>query len=75
MGGAIEEAAKEHRIELPGLFLVLVDVTAVEHLEALRDVHAVRTRHAVLAPGAGDNNPLLQLFFYLAEQGELCLGK
>ena len=63
MGGAVEETAEEHRIVLLCLFLILVDVPAVEHLEALRDAHTVRAGHAVLAPGAGDQDPFLQLFF------------
>ena len=74
-GGAVEETAEEHRIDLPGLFLVFVHVPTVVKLEAFRDAHAVRTRHAIRASRAGDDDPLFKLFPDLPEQGEFFFGK
>src|SRR5659263_482223 len=70
---AVHGTTEEGQIDPPGLFLVFVHVPTVIIFKALRDAHPMWTRHAVLASGAGDYDPLFQLFFYVLEQGEFCL--
>ena len=73
MGLVIEETPAEHHIVLRGLLFRIVHIPLVKLLEALRDVHAIRTGHAVPAVGAGDHYPLFKFFPDLPVQGKFCL--
>ncbi len=67
-GDSVKNTGKERRVDLTGLVLVVLQMPAVEILKALRDADPMGTRSAVPAAGAGDKDPLLQLFFHLPEQ-------
>jgi hypothetical protein len=69
VGDAIEETSAEHHVVLHGLLFRIVHIPLVKLLEALMDVHAIRTGHAVPAVGAGYHEPLLKFFSDIPVQG------